>query len=135
MTDYTDLIARMCQTRADMLGTQDEQHYHDCHAAADALEAQARRIAELEAQNEFIMSANNELSWALRERNEALSRIAALEAALKPFSTIPTHGEFGGPLVQARVYYECEPNDRCGVVHIDKTAFRAARAAYLGEKE
>jgi hypothetical protein len=48
MTDFTDLIARMCQTRADMLGTQDEQHYHDCHAAARALEAQAQRIAELE---------------------------------------------------------------------------------------
>lgn len=68
-----------------------------------------------------------------RKPNDA-KRIAELEAALKPFADVPSHGEFGGPMVQARVYYEREPNDRCGVVHIDSSAFRAARAV-LGEKD
>jgi chromosome segregation ATPase len=58
-------------------------------AKADDVDALKACIAELEAQNEFIMSANNELSWALKERDEATAhykslraRIAELEAEL-----------------------------------------------------
>ena len=77
--------------------------------AADALEEQARRIAELEeqvdawemdgghaaariaeleAQNEFIMSANNELSWALKERDEATAHYRTLQARIAELEAV-----------------------------------------------
>ena len=34
----TDIATRLRQTRADMLGTDDEQHYWDCHEAAAEIE-------------------------------------------------------------------------------------------------
>ncbi len=34
----TDLAKRLRQTRADMLGTDDESHYFDCHEAAAEIE-------------------------------------------------------------------------------------------------
>jgi len=34
----TDLATRLRQTRADMIGTHDEQHYFDCHEAAAEIE-------------------------------------------------------------------------------------------------
>lgn len=34
----TDIISRLRQTRANMLGTPDQQHYWDCHEAADYIE-------------------------------------------------------------------------------------------------
>lgn len=34
----TDLVKRLRQTRADMLGTDDEDHYWDCHEAAAEIE-------------------------------------------------------------------------------------------------
>lgn len=46
MGQFTDLLRT---TRANMIGTPDEAHYWHCQEAADALEAQAQRIAELEA--------------------------------------------------------------------------------------
>ena len=33
-----DLATRLRQTRADMIGTEDEQHYFDCHEAAAEIE-------------------------------------------------------------------------------------------------
>lgn len=33
-----DITVRLRQCRADMLGTDDEPHYWDCHAAADEIE-------------------------------------------------------------------------------------------------
>jgi hypothetical protein len=33
-----DLVTRLRQTRADMLGTDDEAHYFDCHEAAAEIE-------------------------------------------------------------------------------------------------
>lgn len=33
-----DIATRLRQTRADMIGTDDEQHYWDCHNAADEIE-------------------------------------------------------------------------------------------------
>ena len=58
--------------------------------------------------------------YALDEVKEAAARIAELEAALKPFALTKaiTHGEYGEVWV--------------GVV---EESLRAARAAYLGEKE
>jgi hypothetical protein len=34
----SDITTRLRQTRADMLGTDDEQHYFDCHEAAGEIE-------------------------------------------------------------------------------------------------
>ena len=36
--DTSDIATRLRQTRADMLGTDDEQHYWDCHEAASHIE-------------------------------------------------------------------------------------------------
>jgi len=34
----SDIVTRLRQTRADMIGTDDEQHYWDCHDAAGEIE-------------------------------------------------------------------------------------------------
>ncbi|NBT36272.1 MAG: hypothetical protein EBT03_12200 [Betaproteobacteria bacterium] len=34
----SDIVRRLRQTRADMIGTEDEQHYWDCHDAAAEIE-------------------------------------------------------------------------------------------------
>jgi hypothetical protein len=47
-----DITTRLRQTRADMIGTADEQHYWDCHEAAaeiERLRTAIRRIAEQDA--------------------------------------------------------------------------------------
>jgi hypothetical protein len=46
------IVARLRQTRADMLGTDDEDHYFDCHEAAaeiERLREAIRRLAEQDA--------------------------------------------------------------------------------------
>lgn len=45
-----DIIVRLRQTRADMIGTDDCDHYFDCHDAANEIEKLRDRIAELESQ-------------------------------------------------------------------------------------
>jgi len=45
MTDYSELILLLRQTRASLLGTFDEDIYVNCQEAADAIDAQAKRIA------------------------------------------------------------------------------------------
>jgi hypothetical protein len=47
--DTSDIARRLRQTRADMIGTADEDHYWDCHAAADEIERQRLTDAEREA--------------------------------------------------------------------------------------
>jgi BMFP domain-containing protein YqiC len=80
MTDDTDLIARLRLSQTGGI------HYE----AADALEAQARRIAELEeklADEEYVSKDTNEMFHEVRDENiELRARIAELEAALKPFA-------------------------------------------------
>jgi len=72
MTDYTDLIARLRATVPSV---------YDCKDAADALEAQARRIAELEAAIdeaiEYVAGHDDEWPKALAVRLRAAR--AALE--------------------------------------------------------
>lgn len=48
MTPANDLVARLRATRATMLGTDDEQHYWDCHKAADFIEYVFRSLPMLE---------------------------------------------------------------------------------------
>ena len=48
----TDIAIRLRQTRADMIGTDDEQHYWDCHDAAEEIERlrlAIRRLADQDA--------------------------------------------------------------------------------------
>jgi len=51
-TDMTDIATRLRQTRADMIGTDDENHYWDCHDAAaeiDRLREATLRLADQDA--------------------------------------------------------------------------------------
>ena len=99
MTDYTDLIERL-------RGNDMPWSVKD---AADALEAQARRIAELEK-----MLAVHRLAVDV----DALkARIAELEAALLPFAVIAD--ESTANLADNYMYSDCYP----------MSAFRAAKAA------
>lgn len=70
MTDYTDLIARLrkCQRYITVLDAA------MMNTAADVIEAQAKRIAELELEQE----------WLVKRLEEKNTRIAELEAALEP---------------------------------------------------
>ncbi len=44
-----DITTRLRQTRADMIGTDDEQHYWDCHDAATEIERLRVENADLRA--------------------------------------------------------------------------------------
>lgn len=81
------------------------------HAATFKLAA--ARIAELEEQVD---------AWKM-DGGHAAARIAELEAALLPFAAIAD--ESTANLADNYMYPDCYP----------MSAFRAARAAYLGEKE
>jgi hypothetical protein len=108
MTD--DLIARLRLL----------QRYHgdnDAGEAADALEAQARRIAELEEEHRIDVIY---LETAASQLEDYTARIAELTAALKPFSDC---GVWDG--------YKDEEVFKLGFKIAD---LRAARAA-LGEDE
>ena len=74
MTDYTDLIARL------RIVPLHSGFGSTCHAAADALEAQARRIAELEYAATYHES-NDEVM--MRDIEYYRARIAELEAAFE----------------------------------------------------
>jgi hypothetical protein len=107
VTDYTDLIARLRDYDRCTAGPQE---------AADALEAQARRIAELEYDATYHES-NDEVM--MRDIEYYRARIAELKAALKPFADKADKAE--GPF---------EPP-----YPVDYSLWRAARAAYRGETE
>jgi hypothetical protein len=95
MTDYTDIIARLRLSQTGGI------HYE----AADALEAQARRIADLRKEADMMHS----------EYKTAVARIAELTAALMRI------GQPGKQIVYCRDGHE--------------EAVLLARAAYLGEKD
>jgi hypothetical protein len=120
VTDYTDLIARL------------RVHYGNKHAleAADALEAQARRIAELEEEWEDLEEKTGDIHLRYYEQIKTLyARIAELEAALKPFD------------VAYQVYEQSDWPSKADLLErlisscITVDDLRAASAAYRGEKE
>jgi hypothetical protein len=104
MTD--DLIARLRMYEPQYLNRE----------SADALEAQARRIAELEEEHRIDVIY---LETAASQLEDYTARIAELTAALKPFSDC---GVWDG--------YKDEEVFKLGFKIAD---LRAARAAYLGE--
>lgn len=61
-TDPRVLATRLRQTRANMLGTDDDQHYWDCHDAAAALERLVLTDAEREAIAEAICDQESYLA-------------------------------------------------------------------------
>ena len=52
-----DIVTRLRQTRADMIGTDDEDHYWDCHEAAGEIERLRLTDAEREAVAQAIDAA------------------------------------------------------------------------------
>lgn len=63
--EVNDIVARLRQTRANMIGTDDEQHYWDCHDAADEIERLKKIIDDYAL---ICQSSSLELK-ALRERS------------------------------------------------------------------
>ena len=128
MTDYTDLIARLRSDEAVRINWDDHINGRLEHRkptareleAADALEAQARRIAELETK---VVDDRKVMSLNLALIEKQAWRIAELEAALKLM--IDTQDEWERSV--SKVIGK-QPN-------VFNRAIDAARAAYKGEKE
>jgi hypothetical protein len=139
VTDYTDLIARL---------THRPPTLKDIREAADALEAKDRRIAELEEE------LNGWHGSQIRFYDKLHARIAELEALVKELADelqvyicAKYVGRKGCPKSKRDEYdAAAEPvrkaRDAISVNNqvkfdssLDSADLRAARAAYLGEKE
>ena len=128
MTDIEELVKRMRGLA---------EYVDDCEEAADALEAQAKRVAELEKREKHL----EEMFQGWRdEAIKASARIAELEAVLKPFADLWVFPDDLGP--EAEEIIRCDPdwdeeaNDRTKEdVMVFRGDIRAARAALNGEKE
>jgi hypothetical protein len=59
-----DITTRLRQTRADMIGTDDEQHYFDCHEAAGEIERLRRWGRLTDAEREAVEWALEEAVWS-----------------------------------------------------------------------
>lgn len=59
------LARKLRSTRANMLGTDDEEHYWDCHDAADALISMARELDNL--RRDIIAAATRPIANELAE--------------------------------------------------------------------
>ena len=119
MTDYAEIIAQL----RDHIGYPIPSMRF---VAANALEAQARRIAELMAAKVFWEKKVSEMTLALHEKDAS---IAELKAALKPFDEM-LQRDFSIMADDKRYadYFTSTVLMRLGYL-------RAARAAYRGEKE
>lgn len=65
-----DIVTRLRQTRANMIGTDDEEHYWDCHVAATMIE-------KLREQADKLVALAEKLQTSMKKR------VDALEARLK----------------------------------------------------
>ena len=126
---------------SDILERLDRYAFHaECPFDKEAFELAADEITRLREENAQLKDRLVQVSglaavyqsenFNLRKERDALrEENARLLEALKPFADVPENGAYGGPMVQARVYYECETQVRAGKTVIDQNAFRAARAA------
>ena len=73
----TDLVKRLRSTRADMLGTDDEDHYWDCHEAAKEIE---RLIATCMADDALIKQQQVEIERLEALHDDILMRAEKLSA-------------------------------------------------------
>ena len=67
----SDIATRLRQTRANMIGTEDEQHYWDCHDAAAEIERLRLTNEEREAIREAVGAYND------NDDDEDCAKIAA----------------------------------------------------------
>ena len=63
-----DIVTRLRQTRADMLGTDDEPHYWDCHEAAGEIEKLRSRLRLADAALRSIGSGESDSPQAFKLR-------------------------------------------------------------------
>ena len=111
----SDIVERLRGTRANMLGTADEQQYHDCHEAADEIERLRTELAapappSLKRRRRMIdeelkalvgqlfdrdwcecapydaANAINAIEDLMAERDAAERKVEMLRGALKPFA-------------------------------------------------
>jgi len=116
MTDYSELVERMRAYPANKL----------CIQIADALEAQAKRIAGFVEMFDKMVGTPCEQVRHGHEVEQLRARIAELEAALKPFIE---------ELVAAEAEYdELDDDELVYVFKITYGDLRAARAALKGER-
>ena len=84
----TDIVTRLRQTRADMIGTDDEQHYWDCHDAAEEIERLRLALARLADQNAtFSVIGGNmivDVDASLADEEQAAIRTAISECESMP---------------------------------------------------
>ena len=103
-----DIVKRLRQTRADMLGTADGQHYYDCHEAADEID---RLRAELAGANGRVHAAelhaagiHTQRDEAIRDRDAAAAERDELRELLREASVYLDDVDGTGPLdLQCRI--------------------------------
>ena len=139
MTDYTGLIERLRDA--------DNCYYRDSQEAADALEAQARRIAELSEaigllttlKPDMEIDANNPVNMATQIVAHVDARIEELKAALREAYEVYAGSDGFIPETAAEGYQQQLIKQMIDIIGAAlakaNTDLRAARATYLGEKE
>ena len=80
----TDITIRLRQTRADMIGTDDEQHYWDCHDAASEIDRLRLEFSVQKAATLFPKERRT-LEWAATyvERSTFKNQAATLRSLLE----------------------------------------------------
>lgn len=122
-----DLIAHLKETAGYNYGLYQKK-------CADALEAKDRRIAELEHQvkdyHGQLIGSNSDMAALVEIRKRDADRIAELTAALKPFADYSVAVDW--EVFTPEMHFARSLKFPCDILYGD---LRAARAAYLGEKE
>lgn len=78
-----DIVTRLRQTRADMLGSDDEQHYWDCHDAAAEIERLRLTDAEREAVDDGLRCVEYVAAHGDPARADLASSAATLRGLLE----------------------------------------------------
>lgn len=81
----SELSKRLRETRANMLGTDDEQHYNDCQSAADALDAQEAALRQARGAISLYLAIVNALKHQKTDEvsMQMLSALAAIDAVME----------------------------------------------------
>jgi len=126
-------------------------------SVADRVTELKERAAEQERLNIALAAANAEIERRELARNDQVketaewrtrayeaeasvatltARVAELEAGLRAFANVPSHGAYGGPLVTAKIIYEDETEARVGkYASLGHEPFSRARALLQPKKD